>query len=81
MTAVPSSISEENSTLQFKGTMVLALFVMIGIMVFDRSLYACWSFTTIKATAKILNTDAPLITNDNSSDGKSQFSAEKIDKR
>jgi hypothetical protein len=41
--------------------MVLALFVMIGIMVVDRILYSNWSFMSRQAAARKLDTDAPLI--------------------
>jgi hypothetical protein len=44
MTAIKTSIAEEYASTQFKGNMVLALFVMIGIMVVDRILYSNWSF-------------------------------------
>lgn len=60
--------------------MVLALFVMIGIMVVDRILYSSYAFISRKEASKKLNTDAPLISNDptNSSDDKSSISGDKI---
>lgn len=60
--------------------MVLALFVLIGIMVVDRVLYSSHAFISRKAVAEKLDTDSPLITSDpaNSSDSKSNISGDKI---
>lgn len=77
MTAIQTSLAEEYASTQFKGNMVLALFVMIGIMVVDRILYSNQSFMSRKAVSQKLDIDAPLISNDNSSDDKSNKSGEK----
>jgi hypothetical protein len=60
--------------------MVISLFVMIGIMVVDRILYSSYAFVSRKTVSEKLDTDAPLISNDqtNSSDEKSNFSGDKI---
>jgi hypothetical protein len=78
MTGIQTSIAEEYTSNEFKGDMVLALFVMIGITVVDRILYSSWSFMSRKAATKKLDTDAPVITNDNSSDGRSANSGERL---
>ena len=59
--------------------MVIALFVMIGIMVVDRILYSSYAFSSRKKTAELLDTDSPLTSSDptNMSDEKSTLSGEK----
>ena len=63
--------------------MVLALFVLIGIMVVDRILYSSYAFSSRKAESKRLDTDSPLVSNDptNASDEKSTISEEKLNRR
>lgn len=57
--------------------MILALFVMIGIMVLDRILYSSYAFTSRLETSKRLGLDAPLTLSDpsNFSDDKSTNSS------
>lgn len=61
MTAIQTSLSVEIATTQFKGDLVIALMVMIGITVIDRILYSTYAFTSRQAIAERLNTDAPLM--------------------
>jgi hypothetical protein len=70
MTGDGFNSASETITNEFKGDMVIALFVMIFCMVIDRVLYSSMAFTSRKALSEKLDTDSPIISNETTSEDK-----------